>query len=158
MANFYNPYGYMPGIYGGMQPQYQPIQQSYTAPQMIEPMKWVEGEIGAKAFQAPPGWPLDKPIPLWDSTDTVIYVKSWNPSGVPNPMQKLRYKIEEPPMLPQGQSGTAGNEQNTHAETAMYATKEDLEQTKNEIVSLLKNQQNGNQNGTNNAANRGGNR
>jgi len=172
MPNYYNPYNFYPVTYAnqmgysGMpmqQPQMgQMPQQSYSAPVSQGPkmMEWVEGEVGAKAFQMPNGWPANSPIPLWDSTDTVIYLKSWGPMGIPNPMQKLRYEMPE--QLNQalltngnnGMSGTSGNGQ----DMSQFVTKQDLEQLKNEIRNM--NQSNGaqnNQNGSNSGQN-GGNR
>ena len=149
MATFYNPYG--------MQPTYptyqtQPYQPASMAPaQQVEPMKWVEGEVGAKAFQMPMGWPADKPYPLWDNADKVIYLKSWNAMGMPNPITRLKYEIEEiPPQLPAGQS--------TSPAPANYATKDDLEQLKTEIMSAMRSNGKNNQNGSNPGnQNRGGN-
>lgn len=106
MPNYYNPYNFYPASYmQNMYPQMQqPVQQSFAqAPQQgPKMMEWVEGEVGAKAFQMPMGWPANSPIPLWDSTDTVIYLKSWGPMGIPNPMQKLRYEMPEQRNLQRG--------------------------------------------------------
>ena len=100
-------------------------------------MEWVEGEIGAKAYQMPNGWPANQPIPLWDSTDTVIYLKSWSPMGVPNTMQKLTYTLPEQQMtLPAGQSSMAAPQQDMSG----YVTKDDFEQLKHDMMNLIKNQ------------------
>jgi len=179
MPNYYNPYNFYPVTYAnqmgysGMpmqQPQMgQMPQQSYAtpAPQGPKMMEWVEGEVGAKAFQMPNGWPANSPIPLWDSTDTVIYLKSWGPMGIPNPMQKLRYKMPEQQnqaMLMSGSNG--GNDgQSAHHDMSQYVTKHDFEQLKNEIRNMgqtsVSNGGQSNQNGSNsgqNGGNRGGNR
>ena len=58
-------------------------------------LKWVNGEEAAKAYPMPTGWPPNKPIALWDTNDTVIYLKSCNQMGMPNPLQKARYQLEE---------------------------------------------------------------
>lgn len=46
---------------------YQPYQQmanSYQQPQQQKAgIEWVDGEVGAKAFQLPPGWPANVPMP-----------------------------------------------------------------------------------------------
>ena len=179
MPNYYNPYNFYPATYQspvGYQQQPisyggvpMPIQQSGTAPVQQGPkmMEWVEGEVGAKAFQMPNGWPANSPIPLWDSTDTVIYLKSWGPMGIPNPMQKLRYEMPEQQNQAlltngnNGMSGTSGNGQ----DMSQFVTKQDFEQLKNEIRNMNQNSAgNGaqnNQNGSNsgqNGGNRGGNR
>ena len=159
----YNPAYYMNGWGGNTYPNYmtqnpQPVSyggtpQPMTPVQDSQEMKWVDGEVGAKAFQMPAGWPANKPIPLWDSTDTVIYLKSWSQMGAPNPLQKLKYEIQEQPLMLPGQSG---------AESQQYAMKEDFEQLRNEIREMKealmnrnapKTNQNGSQNG-----NRGENR
>ena len=161
---YQNPYMPQQLTYGTnpqLQTQYQQpmqMQQSYAQPP-VKGMEWVEGEIGAKAFQMPQGWPANTPIPLWDSTDTVIYLKSVNQMGVPNPMTKIKYTIEEQQnqmLLPQGQSGS-----NTPASPDMsqYVTRQDFEQLRNEIHNMNHSGTNG-QNGSesNQGNNRGGNR
>ena len=164
MPSYYNPYTIYPASYPGAmtavpQPSFyaqqamsQP-QQSYTQPATFKAMEWVEGEVGAKAFQMPAGWPANQPIPLWDSTDTVIFLKSWSPMGIPNPMQKLRYEMPETQGANMLQSG---------ATAADYVTKDDLKVLRDEIQSLKDSMANRkNQNGSNNQSgqnmNRGGN-
>ena len=183
MPSYYNPYNYLypAGYQSGMGQntympyvnQQMPMQQSGQT--QIESMKWVEGEVGAKAFQMPAGWPANTPIPLWDSSDTVIYLKSWSPMGIPNPMQKLHYSIEEQPnpaLLTQGQSGASSAENTQEAihmpDMSQYATKSELEQMREEINKMRINQSgnmsasiNGNMSASQtnqNGSNRGGNR
>lgn len=135
---------YMPSLYYGQQ-SYTPVpnmpipQQSYSPPpqqpQNAQGIIWVDGEVGAKAFQMPQGWPAGTPIPLWDTNDTVIYLKSMNQMGMPNPLQKIHYTMEEnknQSMLPA-------------PETQNYVTKNELEQMKNELKEMLKQNQNGSQ-------------
>jgi hypothetical protein len=172
MPNYYNPYNFYPATYQspvGYQQQPisyggvpMPIQQSGTAPVQQGPkmMEWVEGEVGAKAFQMPNGWPANSPIPLWDSTDTVIYLKSWGPMGIPNPIQKLRYEMPEQ----QNQALLSGNSGNSQPDMSQYVTKQDLEEIRKEMVNLLGGRNEArqppvnNQNGSNSAQNRGVNR
>ncbi len=193
MPSYYNPYNYFyPASYqSGMGQnaympyvnQQMPMQQSGQT--QIESMKWVEGEVGAKAFQMPAGWPANTPIPLWDSSDTVIYLKSWSPMGIPNPMQKLHYTIEEQPnpaLLTQGQSGASSAENTQEAihmpDMSQYVTKNELEQMKEDLQkamntaygnsssgsaysnsssgSAYSNSSSGNQNGSNRGGNRNG--
>jgi len=160
MPNYYNPYNfyqqpnysqaapivpqspqYMSGNYVG--------QASYAAAPQVKAMEWVDGEIGAKAFQIPAGWPANSPIALWDSTDKVIYLKSVNQNGIPNPMQKLHYTIEEQPnpLLMSGQSGT----QQSGADMSQYVTKEDFDMLKQEIARMNAENAQKNQNRNNNA-------
>ena len=157
MPNYsYNPYAVVYPNQMPMQYQTQPMQQSFAPQPSFKPMEWVEGEIGAKAFQMPANWPANQPIPLWDSTDTNIFLKSWNQMGVPNPLQKLHYTIpnQATAMLP-GESGATQPEQ--HPDMSQYVTKTDFENMRNEIREMLKTSQSGrNQNGSN-GGNRGGN-
>ena len=116
MANWY------PNSYGNMVPGYSQGQVSYggypmaQAPMQMNPqnqsggmmnpgMIWVDGEVGAKAYQIQPG--QTTPVALWDTNDQVIYLKSVNQMGMPNPIQKVRYQIEEMPQ--QYLTGNGGN-------------------------------------------------
>lgn len=115
-------------------PQQYPYQQQSYANNNFEPMKWVDGEVGAKAFQMPTGWPINTPIALWDSTEKKIFLKSWNQMGMANPMQELDYTIKEQPnpMLLENMSGK---------DMAQYATKHELEELRNEIHNLVETMQ-----------------
>ena len=125
------------------QPSYTP----YTAPQQQSAQQaaqpgqtgiiWVDGEVGAKAYQLPQGWPANTPMPLWDTNDTIIYLKSTNPMGMPNPLQKIYYRMEET----QQTSGAAfrsaapalmSGEAEAKTEVA-YVTRDDLERMKEEL-------------------------
>lgn len=127
MAMYNNPY-VMPQY--GIQPSYQPAQQSYSPPAQSYPgaIVGVDGEAAARAYQMPAGIPAGVPIALWDTNGQFIYLKSMNPMGMPNPIQKLTYTREEAQqqasMLP-GQSGD-------------YVTKADLEKMKKEILEGVK--------------------
>lgn len=139
------------------QPYNPPVNTSYAAPQQqtaVDVMQWVDGEIGAKAFQIPSGWPANKPIPLWDTNDPIIYLKSINQLGMPNPLQKVHYTMEEvqQPVLMTGQSGSA-----IPANTD-YVTKDDIRTMKDELIAFItshgstprtdgRSQTNGNRNG-----------
>lgn len=168
MPNYYNPYNFYPMNYGNQMgysglPLQQP-QQNYAAnpvqqgPKMME---WVEGEVGAKAFQMPNGWPANSPIPLWDSTDTVIYLKSWGPMGIPNPLQKLKYEMPDQQNSTLISGGNSGNAQpQNQPDMSQYVTKDDLEQAvRKEIRNMAQqNGSSGNQNGSNSGQNGNGNR
>ena len=143
MPNYYNPYNFFPATYPqqystAMNPQLNttPAQQGYSGTPAMKSMEWVEGEVGAKAFQMPQGWPANQPIPLWDSTDTVIYLKSWSQMGIPNPMQKLKYEMPQSQNQQMLQSGNMSGTNNM----AEYITKEDFETFKNEVREAMKNQ------------------
>ena len=133
--------------------QPQPVYQSYSpAPQYQQSgpgLQWVDGEVGAKAFQMPQGWPVGVPIALWDTNDQVIYLKSVNQMGMPNPLQKIRYSMEEQQTSYLPVSGTVSGTSDGN-----YATKEDissLQTEMSELKELLKRSQTQrNQNGSNN--------
>lgn len=105
------------------QPMPQPQQQT------IDVMQWVDGDVGAKAFQMPVGWPPNKPIPLWDTNEPIIYLKSINQLGMPNPLQKIHYTMDDvqQPALMSGQSAPRNDE---------YATKEDIRSIREDFHSL----------------------
>jgi hypothetical protein len=90
----YQPMGYIPQF---QQPQQQiPQQQMPQAqpqPQQIQqnnPMIWVQGETGAKSYLLAPNTTL----PLWDSENQCIYLKSTDASGMPS-MRILDYTFRE---------------------------------------------------------------
>lgn len=163
MAYYNNTYPYTANtVYPVMNPNYMqtsvPMQQSYSsAPQQnIQGINWVDGEIGAKAFQMPAG--MTGPVALWDTNDTVIYLKSINQMGMPNPLQKIHYTMDFDPQnhLP-GQSGKAES-----AEPANDQVKElndrisQIEKSIQDLTATL-NRTAGNNSGNNNG-NRGGSR
>ena len=159
MPNYYNPYNFYPQSYMNQGYGQMPMQQSYMPAQQSQGpkmMEWVEGEVGAKAFQMPNGWPANSPIPLWDSTDTVIWLKSWGPMGIPNPMQRLKYEMPEQNNQERLMSGNSGA---AEPDMSQYVTKADLEEIRKELKNIAGSAQGqNNQNGSNPQQNRGGNR
>lgn len=152
-------YGQQPGYNNGnsgyhAQTTQQTPQMSYaqprpmnTAPQFGD---WVDGESAARVYQFPQGWPLETPLTLWDINQDVFYVKMKDSFGRPTPLKKARFVWEDvTPALP-GQSGSMQSMEG-------YATKEDLEHMKNEILDSMRSSQRSaaNQNGN---RNNGGNR
>lgn len=129
-------YGY------AQQPSYASMPQQAT-PQAMLGIQWVDGEVGAKAFQMPQGWSVGTPIALWDTNDPIIYLKSVNQMGMPNPLQKIHYTMEE-----QQNKLPAGSMMSSQ-ESPNYATKDDFEALKNELKDMIKNGQNGSQNNQN---------
>lgn len=110
-------------------PQVQQNQQSGMG------LQWVDGEIGAKAFQLPAGWPPNYPIALWDTNDTVIYLKSVNPMGMPNPLQRARYRLEDANSGEKTQ-GYSGDTEPKH-DMSDYVRKEDLEKVKHDLMDAM---------------------
>lgn len=124
----------------------QPMQQSY-AQQPAGAMIWVDGEVGAKAYQMPAG--QTGPVALWDTNDTVIYLKSMNQMGMPNPIQKIHYTMEENKTLMPGQSGNTIPVEAKEVDMSQYVTKADFEKMKQELkntISSMSNQNGGNGN------------
>ena len=144
--NAYQPYptnSYQQQYSQAYQPQYSIPQSnaSYTAQQQPVGIVWVDGEIGAKAYQLPQNWPVNAPMPLWDTNDTIIYLKSTNQMGMPNPIQKVRYTMEEAPRMSPAMSSQAAL---PAGETAMqqpdmsdYVRKDDLERMKEELKAAM---------------------
>ena len=126
MAMYNNPY--LPQYPGFQQPVYQ--QQSFTpqAPSIPGAIIGVDGEAAARAYQMPAGIAPGVPIALWDTNGQNIYLKSMNPMGMPNPIQKLTYTREEAQQPVSMLSGQPGD----------YATKADLEKLKKEILEGVK--------------------
>ena len=111
-------------------------QMSYAMqPQTDVGWKWVDGEVGARAYQIPPGTPPGVTIPLWDTNDMVIYLKSTNSMGMPNPLQKLRYYPEGNQQQKHLSGETRPEEQTT--DESKFVTKEEFEKMKREIEEII---------------------
>ena len=110
MANFN-------GFPVGYTPYYQPQIQQPTNDRI-----WVQGEAGAKSYLVAP----NNSLTLWDSEKQTIYIKSADASGIPS-MKILDYTIRDnentPHLTPLDDKGKE------------YATKDDLEAFKGEIMS-----------------------
>lgn len=139
MPNYPMPYNSNLG-YGNvgqqMYPQYQqnyPQMQQFSQGQNVHGLIWVDGEVGAKAYQLPQGLPANQPVALWDTNDTIIYLKSVNPMGMPNPIQKAHYTLEEHRGTGPAKSGAAEPEQ----EPDVYVRKEDMERMKQELLDAI---------------------
>lgn len=115
-------------------PQYpqqypQQYQQPIPTPQpqinqnQNNPIIWVSGEAGAKAFLVAP----NTTVQLWDSENPVIFLKSADASGMPS-MKILDYTIRE-----------GEKQQNTPLknDTNNYATKEELNAFRTEILQTI---------------------
>lgn len=155
MPNYYTPGSYFPPTYQSpisytaynppVMPMMQP--QSYSQGSNCA-MAWVDGEIEARGRQMPQGVTQ---YAMWDTNKQVIYLKSLNQMGMPNPMQIIHYTMEETQSaLPEGNTSSA-----SAPDMSQYVTKQDFEQLREEIKNMSR--QN-NQNGSNNSMNRGGNK
>ena len=113
---------------------YPATYQQYYQPQIQQPQQyphiasngiiWVQGEAGAKSYLVAP----NNTVQLWDSENNVIYLKSADSSGMPS-IKVLDYTIRE------NGSQMAQNGLRSNVE---YATKEELEKLKADIMSLIK--------------------
>lgn len=101
---------------GPQMPQ-QPV-QAIPQPQQTDTggIIWVQGDAGAKAYMVAPG----NTVPLWDSEDQVIYLKSVDMSGMPS-MRVLDY-TERSSMQPQRQEQAAPK-----IDLTPYITRDELE-------------------------------
>ena len=118
------PATYQPMYY----PQYQPVQQAAPQPvqqpqQNTSGINWVQGEAGMKAYFVAP----NTTVPLWDSENQVIYLKSADASGMPS-VKTLDYTVREQKAQQQKPAGAAS--------PVAYATKEDVEALNEQIASL----------------------
>lgn len=155
MPNFNNFGGYPNNMTYGNYPNnvgynsYPQTDISYQQRQ-VKAMEWVDGEAAAKAFPLPQGWPVNIPMPLWDSNDPVIYLKSINQMGMPNPLKRLRYVIENDgqanqSMLPAGDNMTGG--QSYSPDMSKYVTKDDMEKMVGELKNAINSVKETNRNG-----------
>ena len=154
MPSYYNPYLYQQG-YGtsglynqnyvpAPAPQSYAVQQPVTSPYKV--MEYVDGEIGAIAYQLPPGWPPNTFFPVWDNKNKTIYFKSINQMGAPNPIQKAHWEFDNAPeMLPEGNMSGAAVE-TAMPDMSQYVTKKDFEELKEDMRKFLN--QNGKQTDT----------
>lgn len=89
--NYYNTYPQPPYYQPPMQDQLAQLRNQYQPSVMTNtpqnPMIWVQGEAGAKSYLMAPNTTL----PLWDSENQTIYIKSTDASGMPLPLRILDY-------------------------------------------------------------------
>ena len=99
----------------------------------------------------PQGWSPNTPIPLWDTNDTIIYLKSINQMGMPNPLQKIHYQMEEmqpkhmgasQAMLTSGDAAASTQDMSQYIRrdemrTEEFVKKDDLERMKRELMDSI---------------------
>ena len=112
MAYNYFPTTYQTPVYYPQQAQPQPPQQT-TQQSLI----WVQGEAGAKSYLVAP----NSTVTLWDSEQSVIYIKSADAAGMPS-IRTLDYTIR-------------GNEEKA---AVNYVTKDDFDRIEKEIDDIKK--------------------
>ena len=100
---------------------YAPSQQTQQSSDML----WVQGIEGAKAYLLAPG----RTLPLWDSEEQCIYIKSTSPTGIPQPLTILDYTIRQPK--------EEIEEAQPQIDMGQFVSKEEFEELK-EMISDLK--------------------
>lgn len=132
----YNPYGMTNNSYGQYPQQSSMQQASYAPMQTSMGMVWVDGEAEAKGKQIPAG---ATQFAMWDINEPVIYIKSLNPMGIPNPLRKIHYQVEEMQM-PMKQSGTTNlmSSEEEKEDTAQYVKRDELQSIKEEIMQAIR--------------------
>lgn len=139
--NYSNPYSMYPAASYQQSYAQQPAQQYTQSAQASTPhpvgLIWVDGEVGAKAYQMPAGWMPNTPLPLWDTNDTVIYLKSVNPMGMPNPLQKIHYELEAHKSVPVPVQSAQQGMLPSGESRPDYVTREDLERMKDELRTAI---------------------
>lgn len=116
MAYNYFPQTYQTPVYYPSQTQPQP-QQAQT-----QSLIWVQGEAGAKSYLVAP----NSTVTLWDSEQSVIYIKSADSSGMPS-IKTLDYKIRG--NSPQEKAEPIGDE---------FAKKEDVSKEIKRLEKMIK--------------------
>lgn len=87
--NNYFPQGYYSNYYGNQQMPIQGSQMASNAQQgQSANLIWVQGENAAKAYPVASG----QSVLLMDSEDSVMYIKSTDQSGMPQPLRVFEYK------------------------------------------------------------------
>lgn len=87
--NTYFPQSYYPNYYNNQQmPPQQPQMASNAQQTSGSGIIWVQGENAAKAYPVASG----QSVLLMDSEDSVMYIKSTDQSGMPQPLRIFEYK------------------------------------------------------------------
>lgn len=130
--NYPIPYQNTWGYNGGSQPVPQmPAQVTNQPPvsyaQPNTGMKWVDGESEARGTAMPAG---TTQYAMWDINEPVIYIKSMNQMGMPNPMRKAHYWFE-------GEEEKTSGEPEPKPDMSEYVKKDDLERMKQDLMDTI---------------------
>lgn len=114
----------MPDQLAQLRGQYQPMQpmqnqQQVQSQQLLQntqqqaanSMIWVQGEAGAKSYLVANG----NTVPLWDSENQTVYIKTVDASGMPS-MRVLDYTERTAPRMPQNETKRAEQDYVTRGE------------------------------------------
>ena len=117
-------YNYYPPFY---QQQYYPIQnQQQTGTASGTGITWVQGETAAKAYPVAAG----QSVLLMDSEDSLMYIKSTDQSGMPQPLRIFEYK-ERTAAKSEPAVATSKAEE--------FISRKEFEEFKNDIQKTIKN-------------------
>ncbi len=105
-----------PNLYQNYQPYYPPNVNVNNNSSII----WVQGEAGAKSYSVAP----NTTVPLWDSEQKTIYLKSADASGMPS-IKYIDYTIRE-----------NGQKMNEIVPNNNYATVDDIDCIYHELDEL----------------------
>lgn len=160
MPAYYNPYtnaypiSYNGGnVYNPYQNTQAPMQQQIQQPQyMIN----VDGENAAKAWQPAVQPQPNTIIPIFDSDGQHVYFKTYDNYGRMNPIRKGRIVFDDEINASEMSQASSG------VDMTSFATKDDLDKMKEEVMTSLREQINkldnymakNNQNGSNNRGER----
>lgn len=87
--NTYFPNGYYPQYYQNPQMSANPLQTAQNSSvAQNNGIIWVQGEAAAKAYPVGSG----QSVLLMDSEDSIMYIKSTDQSGMPQPLRIFEYK------------------------------------------------------------------
>ena len=121
-----------------MQNQVQPMQQQNMQSMPTQDnaatnnIIWVQGEVGEKSFNKPPTLPPNVSIPLWDSENSVIYLKKWDETGKAY-VEKLTYQIED-----ENKTTQNNNIEIKEENTIEYISRDEFNNFKNDMYEFLK--------------------
>ncbi len=121
---------YFPQYYQPMQqpmPQNQPQMPSVGSQNSNSGIIWVLGEAAAKAYPVASG----QAVLLMDSESPVMYIKSTDMSGMPQPLRIFDYKERT-------QSGTDRGQSEDKSGTADYVSREEFNEFKEEMKKSIK--------------------
>lgn len=118
--NYYYPAGYQPM-------QVQPAQTNAQGGQ--NGIIWVQGEAGAKAYPVA----ANNSVLLMDTEDSVLYIKTVDSSGMPQPLRIFEYK--ERTALNQPVAGAVSKTESVTREE-FEALREDVRRLRSDIKTL----------------------
>lgn len=121
------PIGYDPRVLNNPRPTPYANQALNQTPQVKNYITWVKGREEADAYMLG----RNTVLPLWDSEDPLIYIKSTDEFGNPLPEKVLRYTVEQK------------KENNIQNQESQYVTRQDMEGMMDRFLDKFKEVMNG---------------